>query len=204
MSARPTQFFLDQVRTTKEKAERLIRVDLPKKICSLNEYLESVQNEFLKNSDVAKVDVTTDVVECNKEIMKLNASLKQEMIDFLAIYDVLQMWITYNRAPYDNGHPIGEEVQNELFSYLENGKDSAVDMFDALKSYHQARADNIRNSRKNMQVADLVECVRALDTSHYITLCQGFRDLRNAYSMILDKIEKNYEKLTNPKGVAAH
>ena len=38
----------------------------------------------------------------------------------------------------------------------------------------------------------------------YITLCQGFRDLRNAYSMILDKIEKNYEKLTNPKGVAAH
>ena len=34
------EFFLDQVRTTKETAERLIRVDLPKKICSLNEYLE--------------------------------------------------------------------------------------------------------------------------------------------------------------------
>ena len=65
-----------------------------------------------------------------------------------------------------------------------------------------------------MHVADLVECIRALDASQqiwivlsiasYITLCQGFRDLRNAYSMILDKIEKNYEKLTNPKGVAAH
>ena len=46
------------------------------------------------------MDVTTDVVECNKvrflsiherkEILKLNASLKQEMIDFLDIYDVLQ------------------------------------------------------------------------------------------------------------------
>ena len=45
------------------------------------------------------MDVTTDVVECNKvrafsrfhlkEIMKLNASLKQEMIDFLAIYDAV-------------------------------------------------------------------------------------------------------------------
>ena len=34
------EFFLDQVRITKETAERLIRVDLPKKICSLNEYLE--------------------------------------------------------------------------------------------------------------------------------------------------------------------
>ena len=21
------------------------------------------------------------------------------------------MWIVYNRAPFDNGHPIGEEVQ---------------------------------------------------------------------------------------------
>ena len=40
--------------------------------------------------------------------------------------------------------------------------------------------------------------------SSYITLCQGFRDLRNAYSMILDKIEKNHDKLVNPKGVAAH
>lgn len=49
---------------------------------------------------MARVDVTTDVVECNKaclfshdnakEILKLNASLKQEMIDFLDIYDVLQ------------------------------------------------------------------------------------------------------------------
>ena len=43
------------------------------------------------------------------------------MIDYLEIYDVLQsmidlvliyrMWIVYNNAPYDNGHPIGEEVQ---------------------------------------------------------------------------------------------
>ena len=50
------------------------------------------------------MDVTTDVVECNKvraifsshlkEIMKLNASLKQEMIDFLAIYDVLQYFFS--------------------------------------------------------------------------------------------------------------
>lgn len=38
----------------------------------------------------------------------------------------------------------------------------------------------------------------------YITLCQGFRDLRNAYSMILDKIDKNYDKLVNPKGIASH
>ena len=26
-----------------------------------------------------------------------------------------RMWITYNRAPYDNGHPIGEEVQVVVF-----------------------------------------------------------------------------------------
>lgn len=28
------------------------------------------------------------------------------------------MWITYNRAPADNGHPLGEEVQVEFnFSF---------------------------------------------------------------------------------------
>lgn len=47
--------------------------------------------------------------------------LKQELADYLDIHDILQycnnnlldfrMWITYNRAPYDNGHPIGEEIQ---------------------------------------------------------------------------------------------
>lgn len=43
------------------------------------------------------------------------------MVEYLEIYDVLmsqiglnvihRMWIVYNKAPYDNGHPIGEEVQ---------------------------------------------------------------------------------------------
>lgn len=27
------------------------------------------------------------------------------------------MWITYNRAPADNGHPLGEEVQVEFNSF---------------------------------------------------------------------------------------
>ena len=42
-----------------------------------------------------------------------------------------------------------------------------------------------------------------INVCSYISICQGFRDLRNAYSTILDKIEKNYEKITIPKGVAA-
>lgn len=37
----------------------------------------------------------------------------------------------------------------------------------------------------------------------FISICQWFRDIRNAYSAILDKIEKNYEKITNPKGMGA-
>ena len=65
-----------------------------------------------------------------------------------------------------------------------------------------------------MEVTDLVQYVRTLDNSQYdtlvlflhsyLTLCQGFRDLRNAYSTILDKINKNYDKLTNPKGTSTH
>lgn len=27
------------------------------------------------------------------------------------------MWITYNRAPYDNGNPIGEEIQVDLLFF---------------------------------------------------------------------------------------
>ena len=65
-----------------------------------------------------------------------------------------------------------------------------------------------------MEIEDMKQSVFALDNSQYmilnvisncsyISICQGFRDVRNAYSTILDKIEKNYEKITNPKGVAA-
>ena len=63
------------------------------------------------------MDVTTDLVECNKvrafsrfhlkEIMKLNASLKQEMIDFLAIYDVLQYFFSKS-FPVECGSHITE------------------------------------------------------------------------------------------------
>lgn len=57
------------------------------------------------------------------------------------------------------------------------------------------------------------QSIVALDNSQYnsvnifmisfISICQSFRDMRNAYSTILDKIEKNYAKITNPKGVGA-
>ena len=63
------------------------------------------------------------------------------------------MWIVYNRAPSDNGHPLGEEVQvvainwckneSDLFNSLEAGKNSAVEVFASLTSYHQVRAKNI-------------------------------------------------------------
>lgn len=63
------------------------------------------------------------------------------------------MWIVYNHAPSDNGHPLGEEVQvipivsyknqSDLFSCLEAGKNSAVDVLASLTSYHQVRAKNI-------------------------------------------------------------
>ena len=105
------------------------------------------------------------------------------------------MWITYNRAPYDNGNPIGEEIQvyllffqfgimnqNELYTYLENGKDSALEMFNALKDYHHVRANSINSvshsdndyendysqARGNLNVVDLAESIHALDISQYI------------------------------------
>ena len=104
-----------------------------------------------------------------------------------------RMWITYNRAPYDNGNPIGEEIQvclllfqfgmmdqNELYTYLENGKDSALEMFNALKDYHHVRANSINSvgnfdnendysqARGNLNVVDLAESIHALDISQYI------------------------------------
>lgn len=113
------------------------------------------------------------------------------MVDFLEIYDVLQfqfcftvinrMWIIYNKAPYDNGHPIGEEVQvspkpsdliqNELYNYLENGKDSAVEMFNALKAYHQVRANNIQNvERETIEMISRVVriCMWLIQWSVYV------------------------------------
>ena len=68
-----------------------------------------------------------------------------------------------------------------------------------------------------MHVDDVKQSITALDNSQYaislsfcvlknsyISICQWFRDIRNSYSMILDKIEKNYAKITNPKGIAAN
>ena len=104
------QNFLDQVRRTKEEAEQIIKIRLPKKLCSLNDYLDvcnmiwnqmqSVQHELLKSQELPKCDVSGETVECNEvllygkhheqNIMVLNAQLKEEMIYYLDIYDVLQ------------------------------------------------------------------------------------------------------------------
>ena len=198
----PTEFFCNLVRETKEEADRIIQIVLPRKICNLSEFIEEMQQTVLQNEELPDVDMRGESVDCNEKINALNAKLKKEIAEFLDIYDVLYMWITYNRAPADNGHPLGEEVQNELFNSLDAGKDSAVEMLVSLSSYFQDRSNNILVCRRNMEVSDLVQYIRTLDNAHFFTLCQGFRDLRNAYSTILDKINKNYDKIVKPKGTS--
>ncbi|OAO17140.1 hypothetical protein AV274_1166 [Blastocystis sp. ATCC 50177/Nand II] len=179
MEEGPTEYFTSLVKETKEKAEHAIKVKLPQKICDLNTYIESIQHELLQMEEVSTVDNKKDIVPCNDRIVELNAKLKEEMADFLDIFD------------------------SDLFNSLEAGKNSAVEVFASLTSYHQVRAKNILSSRQNLEVVDLIQSVKALDNAHYITLCQGFRDLRNAYSTILDKIDKNYDKLVDPKGTSS-
>ncbi|KAK8829397.1 hypothetical protein WA577_004662 [Blastocystis sp. JDR] len=119
MEEGPTEYFTSLVKETKEKAEHAIKVKLPQKICDLNTYIESIQHELLQMEEVSTVDNKKDIVPCNDRIVELNAKLKEEMADFLDIFDVLEMWIVYNRAPSDNGHPLGEEVQERPFDRCE-------------------------------------------------------------------------------------
>lgn len=145
-SLNPTviEFFLDQVRTTKEKAERLIRVDLPKKICSLNEYLEVHDVAFLilERSKRVPEEFGRSQSGCHNRRgwvqqgacflpFSFEGDYEAQCVaktgdDWLPCHlwcasvlllEVIprRMWITYNRAPYDNGHPIGEEVQVVVF-----------------------------------------------------------------------------------------
>ena len=174
--------------------------------------------------------------------MRLNASLKQEMIDFLAIYDVLQYFFSKS-FPVECGSHItelptitvipSERKCRQSFS-IECNAERVVQLSGKRKgfccryvrrpqivppsagrqhpqcyplSYLSCRAGKTCRLPTSQNVFALSTRPSRVSSSlrcSYITLCQGFRDLRNAYSMILDKIEKNYEKLTNPKGVAAH
>ncbi|KAK8797147.1 hypothetical protein WA158_004357 [Blastocystis sp. Blastoise] len=163
-------------------ADEIINYTLPEKIKKLSTITQEVLLSVTDGYEECPIDIYAPVIECNPQIMKLLIQVKNELYDFLEICVSLKFWIQLNIPKIEEGNNFGVEVQGGMLDMLDSGRSSASHILELLSSYFSDRGETIQDWQKSPYIDDIKV------------------NLRNTYTVLYDKIQKNYEKIKKPKG----
>jgi len=79
-------------------------------------------------------------------------------------------------------------------------EENAFNALDTISKYYLQRAKLITKRNKYPMLEDYARCIRETDEKVYITMRLSMMDLRNNYCLLRDMLEKNYAKVTFPRG----
>ena len=111
-------------------------------------------------------------------------------------------------------------MQEEVVQEFGRAEENAFNALDTISKYYLQRAKLITKRNKYPMLEDYARCIRETDEKVYITMRLSMMDLRNNYCLLRDmlgnfpffpslfstlnlnapKTEKNYAKVTFPRG----
>lgn len=132
----------------------------------------------------------------NEELMAL---LRGELIELLELVNTVKTWIQLNIPKIEDGNNFGVDIQEEIVSELGRVEESGFNDFEEFTKYYIARAKLVTKCIKYPNMGDYKNAVYELDKKQYLTMRISVLDLRNSYSILYDTIQKNIEKIKNPR-----
>ena len=132
----------------------------------------------------------------NEELMAL---LRGELIELLELVNTVKTWIQLNIPKIEDGNNFGVDIQEEIVSELGRVEESGFNDFEEFTKYYIARAKLVTKCIKYPNMGDYKNAVYELDKKQYLTMRILVLDLRNSYSILYDTIQKNIEKIKNPR-----
>mmetsp|Transcript_8843 Transcript_8843/g.9813 ORF Transcript_8843/g.9813 Transcript_8843/m.9813 type:complete len:245 (+) Transcript_8843:36-770(+) len=139
-------------------------------------------------------------VPSNGIIVQLLVVLKKELQQYIDNSNAIKTWITLNIPRIEDGNNFGVGIQEEALNDLGRAEDDAFTSLDSITKYFLTRAKFVTKLLKYPGVEDYRQCINELDEKEYIDIRFAFKDLRNNYAIVLDRITKNLEKISKPRG----
>jgi hypothetical protein len=90
-------------------------------------------------------------------------------------------------------------VQEDVVQELHRAEESSFQFLDQLTKYFLRRAKLISKRTKYPDIEEYALCIQESDAKTLTSYKLCLFDLRNQYLLLHDLIQKNYEKVTNPR-----
>ncbi|XP_034427780.1 proteasome activator complex subunit 2 isoform X1 [Hippoglossus hippoglossus] len=209
------------------EAENLFSTVIPKKITQLDALLQDGALNVDASSLLAPLDIPipdppsaeeemeTDkdeegekkkkapkcgFIKGNEKIMLALDKVKPEIIAFRGIITTVSCWIQHLIPKIEDGNDFGVVIQEKILERIAAVK-TKVDGFQTnINKYFSERGDAVAKAAKETHVMDYRSLVHEKDDSIYAEIKVIVLDLRGFYVEIFDIVNKNLDKVTNPKG----
>ena len=139
------------------------------------------------------------VIPENALVTGLMLALKPHLLSLANTMNNISLWIKLRVPELETGNNFGVEVQGEILSALDAAENSYLSVLSEFSTYHDARADSLKELMSFPGLQDNERSLHQLDARTYLKLRLAVADLRNEIVTIFDLLCKNMPKLKVPK-----
>ncbi|RVE58572.1 hypothetical protein OJAV_G00195560 [Oryzias javanicus] len=139
-------------------------------------------------------------IQGNEKIMNLLKGVKPEIVALRETIIIVSCWIQHLIPKIEDGNDFGVAIQEKILERIAAVK-TKVDGFQTnINKYFSERGDAVAKASKETHVMDYRSLVHEKDGAIFSELRVIILDIRGFYAELYDIINKNLEKVTNPKG----
>lgn len=125
--------------------------------------------------------------------------LRKEWDDIVGYMDAIKMFINLQFPKIEDGDTFGQSVQEEVLGEVVRSQDSAYNLLHTPANYFGVRGDLAAKVVRFPGVEDYAHALREHDRRVFYRIRLQYNDMRNTYSVVLDLLVKNMEKIAKPK-----
>ncbi|KAM4534183.1 proteasome activator complex subunit 2 isoform 1-T1 [Odontesthes bonariensis] len=139
-------------------------------------------------------------IKGNEKIMMLLDKVKPEIVALRETIIVVSSWIQHLIPKIEDGNDFGVAIQEKILERIAAVKTSAEGFQTNINKYFLERGDAVGKASKETHVMDYRLLVHEKDQAIFSEIKVIVLDIRGFYAELYDIINKNLEKVTNPKG----
>ncbi|KAJ8276888.1 hypothetical protein GJAV_G00069020 [Gymnothorax javanicus] len=172
-------------------------IPIPEPPASDDEEMETDQEEEKKKK---KRPPKCGLLKGNEKIVNLLDRVKPEIRALQETCIMVSCWIQHLIPKIEDGNDFGVAIQEKILERIAAVKTKVEGFQTNINKYFSERGDAVAKASKDTHVMDYRSLVHEKDEAAYYEIRIVVLDIRGFYAELFDIINKNLEKVTNPKG----
>jgi len=139
-------------------------------------------------------------VQCNRPLTTAISKIQQHIKNFVDVLGDLKFSVSLRVPKMEDGNNMGVQVQEEVLAELTQIEERCFNALEEFTKYFEDRGKLISKILKWPQIEDWRSALREFDKKAVLELKCYEEDCINDYTVVLDLMTKNIDKLRKPRG----